>query len=49
MRHLPQGYVETMNWGMISYELPLSRVIGDVIAAVPADAFIAQYERARAR
>ena len=23
--HLPAGYVETMNWGMISYELPLSR------------------------
>jgi hypothetical protein len=21
--HLPEGYVETMNWGMISYELPL--------------------------
>lgn len=117
VRHLPQGYVETMNWGMISYELPLSRypdtyngqplsyaalaaqkhgyslylnavyqdsaleqrlrsafdaagkrldmgkscvrfkrledlpaeAIGDIIAAVPADAFIAQYERARAR
>ena len=24
-KHLPQGYVETMNWGMISYEVPLSR------------------------
>ena len=24
-RHLPQGYVETMNWGMLSYEVPLSR------------------------
>jgi hypothetical protein len=23
--HLPAGYVETMNWGMISYELPLAR------------------------
>jgi hypothetical protein len=23
LRHLPQGYVERMNWGMISYELPL--------------------------
>src|SRR5918998_6950584 len=22
---LPDGYVETMNWGMISYEIPLSR------------------------
>ena len=22
-RNLPKGYVETMNWGMISYELPL--------------------------
>lgn len=21
--HLPEGYVETMNWGMISYEIPL--------------------------
>jgi uncharacterized protein YdhG (YjbR/CyaY superfamily) len=24
-RNLPKGYVETMNWGMISYELPLDR------------------------
>ena len=24
-RNLPKGYAETMNWGMISYELPLSR------------------------
>src|SRR5215210_5335654 len=24
-RHLPEGYVETMNWGMLSYEIPLSR------------------------
>lgn len=24
-KHLPKGYVETMNWGMISYEVPLSR------------------------
>ncbi len=23
LRHLPDGYVETMNWGMISYEIPL--------------------------
>lgn len=23
--HLPPGYVETMNWGMISWEVPLSR------------------------
>ena len=23
--HLPAGYDETMNWGMISYELPLAR------------------------
>ena len=22
--HLPDGYEETMNWGMISYEVPLS-------------------------
>ena len=22
---LPKGYVETMNWGMLSYEIPLSR------------------------
>jgi hypothetical protein len=25
LRHLPDGYEETMNWGMITYELPLSR------------------------
>jgi hypothetical protein len=26
VRHnLPKGYTETMNWGMISYELPLER------------------------
>ena len=24
-KHLPKGYRETMNWGMISYEVPLSR------------------------
>ena len=24
-RNLPEGYRETMNWGMISYEIPLSR------------------------
>ena len=23
--HLPKGYVETMNWGMLAYEIPLSR------------------------
>jgi hypothetical protein len=25
LRNLPEGYVETMNWGMISYEIPLER------------------------
>jgi hypothetical protein len=24
-RNLPEGYEETMNWGMISYEIPLER------------------------
>ncbi len=24
-RNLPQGYAETMNWGMISWEIPLAR------------------------
>lgn len=24
VRRLPDGYVETMNWGMISYEIPLA-------------------------
>ena len=24
-RNLPEGYHETMNWGMISYEIPLER------------------------
>ena len=24
-KHLPDGYVETMNWGMLSYEIPLRR------------------------
>lgn len=24
-RHLPEGYAETMSWGMISWEIPLSR------------------------
>lgn len=23
LEHLPEGFVETMNWGMISYEVPL--------------------------
>lgn len=113
--HLPRGYDETMNWGMISWEVPLSRypdtyngrplsyvalaaqkngyslylmspyqdpaldarlrdafaaagkrldmgkscvrfkrledlpldAIGDIVAAVPPDAFIERYERAR--
>ena len=25
LRHLPKGYGENMNWGMISYEIPLER------------------------
>lgn len=25
LRNLPEGYQETMNWGMISYEIPLER------------------------
>ena len=25
-KNLPKGYQETMNWGMISYEVPLDRV-----------------------
>ena len=25
LEHLPRGYEESMNWGMISYELPLER------------------------
>ena len=25
LRNLPDGYQETMNWGMISYEIPLER------------------------
>ena len=25
LEHLPEGYEETMNWGMISYEIPLER------------------------
>jgi Domain of unknown function (DU1801) len=25
LERLPAGYAETMNWGMISYEIPLSR------------------------
>jgi uncharacterized protein YdhG (YjbR/CyaY superfamily) len=24
-KNLPRGYVETMNWGMLAYEIPLSR------------------------
>jgi uncharacterized protein YdhG (YjbR/CyaY superfamily) len=24
-KRLPKGYVETMNWGMLSYEIPLGR------------------------
>lgn len=24
-KHLPKGYVETMDWGMLAYEIPLSR------------------------
>jgi Domain of unknown function (DU1801) len=25
LANLPEGYVESMNWGMLSYEVPLSR------------------------
>jgi len=25
LQHLPEGYVETVNWGMLSFEIPLSR------------------------
>lgn len=25
LEHLPDGYVESMNWGMIGYQIPLSR------------------------
>lgn len=28
LRHLPAGYRETMNWGMISYEVPLESYPG---------------------
>lgn len=28
LQHLPAGYQETMNWGMISYEVPLARYPG---------------------
>jgi hypothetical protein len=24
-KHLPKGYVETVNWGMLAYEVPLTR------------------------
>jgi hypothetical protein len=24
-KHLPAGFVETMNWGMLAYEVPLKR------------------------
>jgi uncharacterized protein YdhG (YjbR/CyaY superfamily) len=24
-KHLPKGYVESMNWGMLAYEIPLKR------------------------
>ncbi|HEY4216463.1 MAG TPA: hypothetical protein VGM67_04965 [Gemmatimonadaceae bacterium] len=27
-QHLPPGYVETMNWGMLAYEVPLVRYPG---------------------
>jgi hypothetical protein len=25
LRNLPDGYVESVNWGMLSYEIPLAR------------------------
>jgi hypothetical protein len=37
-----------MNWGMISYELPLDAV-ERVIASMPPEKFIAQYEAGRAK
>lgn len=34
LAHLPEGIVETMNWGMISYEVPLS-VVSDTYNGQP--------------
>jgi hypothetical protein len=59
LRHLPDGYAETMNWGMISYEIPLARypetynghplsyVIGKIVASTSPAQFIARYELSR--
>lgn len=34
LKHLPNGYEETMNWGMISYEIPL-KVFADTYNKQP--------------
>ena len=34
VEHLPEGFVETMNWGMISYEVPLE-TFGDTYNGQP--------------
>jgi hypothetical protein len=38
LRHLPDGYAESMNWGMISY------VIWRIVASTSPAQFIARYE-----
>ena len=57
--NLPKGFRETINWGMICYEIPLERyrkaddlpldAIGEIIASTPPDRVIAMYESARGK
>jgi hypothetical protein len=54
LKNLPIGYRETMNWGMIAYEVPLERYPDTynkqplkVAAAQPVDDFLRLYEKAR--
>jgi hypothetical protein len=42
LEHLPAGYRESINWGMLCYEVPR------LVAAVPPDALIAR-SQARGR
>ncbi|MGH7518577.1 MAG: hypothetical protein ACREOC_14115 [Gemmatimonadales bacterium] len=44
LEHLPKGYRESMNWGMLCYEVPLE-AIGRLIAAVPPETLIERSEK----
>ena len=41
---MPDGIVETMNWGMITFEIPLE-TISEIVNSATGDEFINDYEK----